>query len=77
MVNPPAPPVPPVAPVDQACAVNFDKPCPLPKWKATWELSRSTSISVCNFSGWYDPKFAAKWGLVRRVRREIDSVAVR
>ena len=49
---------------EQSCAVNFNKPCPLPKWTATWDLARSTAIHPCNFSGFYDPKYAAKWGLV-------------
>jgi hypothetical protein len=61
---PPAPPLPPVPMAAQSCAVDFNKPCPLPKWNATWDLARSTAIQPCNFTGFYDPKYAAKWGLV-------------
>ena len=61
---PPAPPLPLIPMAEQSCAVNFNKLCPLPKWTATWDLARSTAIQPCNFSGFYDPKFAAKWGLV-------------
>ena len=49
--SPPAPPLPPVPMAQQSCAVNFNKPCKLPKWNHTWNLTRSTSMSPCNFTG--------------------------
>ena len=61
-VPPPAPPAPPA--VRLSCGVDNTKPCPLPTWRPTWDLARSTAIQPCNASGWYDPIYAAKWGLV-------------
>jgi len=70
---PPMPrePLPPPAagpstpPVMQSCAATTDNnPCPLPKWDPVWDLARSTNIQPCNFSGFYNSTFAAKWGLV-------------
>ena len=43
---------------------TWSKPCPVPTWAPTWDLARSTAIQPCNASGWYDPVYAAKWGLV-------------
>ena len=61
---PPLPSCPPPQP-RIACAIDTDNdPCPLPPWNATWDLARSTAIQPCNTSGFYDPEFAAKWGLV-------------
>ncbi len=36
----------------------------LPSWPATWNMSRSTAIMICNNSGLVDPSWAAPWGLV-------------
>mmetsp|Transcript_3192 Transcript_3192/g.6230 ORF Transcript_3192/g.6230 Transcript_3192/m.6230 type:complete len:443 (-) Transcript_3192:114-1442(-) len=36
----------------------------VPAWPATYDLSRSTVIMACNYSGWFDPIFLGKWGLV-------------
>ena len=47
-----------------SCGVDHSKPCPVPTWTPTWDLARSTAIQPCNASGWYDPEYAAKWGLV-------------
>jgi hypothetical protein len=65
------PPPPPLPPPMLSCAVrqrylgaNASGPCPVPQWDHTWDLARSTAIQPCNVSGWYDPAFAAKWGLV-------------
>ena len=62
----PAPPGPPPSPpeVKLSCGVDRSKPCPVPTWTPTWDLARSTAIQPCNSSGWYDPVYAAKWGLV-------------
>jgi hypothetical protein len=43
---------------------TWSKPCPVPTWAPTWDLARSTAIQPCNATGWYDPVYAAKWGLV-------------
>ena len=50
--------------VKLSCGVDHSKPCPVPTWAPTWDLARSTAIQPCNASGWYDPEYAAKWGLV-------------
>jgi hypothetical protein len=50
--------------VKLSCGVDHSKPCPVPTWTPTWDLARSTAIQPCNASGWYDPGYAAKWGLV-------------
>jgi hypothetical protein len=43
-------------------------PCPngrcIPKWKPTYNMSRSTIFMPCNYSGHYDPAVAAKFGIV-------------
>ena len=52
------------APVAISCGVDHSKPCPVPTWEPTWDLARSTAIQPCNDTGWYDPQFASKWGLV-------------
>eukprot|EP00040_Diaphanoeca_grandis_P010883 m.55771 g.55771 ORF g.55771 m.55771 type:complete len:437 (-) comp22130_c0_seq1:171-1481(-) len=40
-----------------------DKPC-LPKWKPTYNMSLSTIIMPCNYSGHFDPTVASKYGIV-------------
>jgi hypothetical protein len=40
-------------------------PCnPKPRWKPTYNMSESTSMQVCNFSGYQNPSSIRKWGLV-------------
>lgn len=48
-----------------------EKPCPAvppppvhPNWTATYQLNRSTVVYACNFSGFFDPKFLAKFAVV-------------
>ena len=36
----------------------------LPPWPHTYEMAKSTIMMPCNNSGWMDPGFAGKWGLV-------------
>lgn len=60
----PAPPPPPPPEVKISCGVDRATPCPVPTWEPTWDLARSTAIQPCNASGWYDPEYASKWGLV-------------
>lgn len=34
----------------------------VPKWKPTYMMNESTIFMPCNYSGWFDPAFAAKFG---------------
>ena len=36
----------------------------LPSWPATYNMSMSTVFMPCNYSGYFDPAYAARWGLV-------------
>ena len=36
----------------------------LPPWPPTYDMALSTIMMPCNYSGFMDPEFAAKWGLV-------------
>ena len=36
----------------------------LPPWPSTYNMSLSTIIMPCNYTGYMDAEFAAKWGLV-------------
>eukprot|EP01044_Picomonas_judraskeda_P011872 COSAG03_NODE_1657_length_3709_cov_5.853740_4_plen_72_part_00 len=36
----------------------------LPPWPATYNLSRSTFLMPCNYSGFFDPSAAAAYGIV-------------
>jgi hypothetical protein len=49
----PAPPPPPVKNIGL-----------LPKWKPTWNMSRSTMLYTCNHSGFHDANYAARFGVV-------------
>ena len=35
----------------------------MPRWQPTWNMSMSTIIQPCNFSGQMDPNFLGKWGV--------------
>ena len=37
---------------------------PLPRWRPTWQLNRSTMLQPCNYSGYFDPEFSARFGVV-------------
>ena len=37
---------------------------PLPKWTPSYRMNESTFFMPCNYSGWFDPVYAAKWGIV-------------
>ena len=37
---------------------------PLPRWRPTWQLNRSTMLQPCNYSGFFDPEFSARFGVV-------------
>ena len=40
-------------------------PCnPRPPWEPTYVMSKSTSMQVCNFSGYLEPSTVSSWGLV-------------
>lgn len=52
---PPPPPPPPPPP--------FGTPL-LPGWEKTYNMSLSTSIEPCNYSSYFDPEFAARFGYV-------------
>ena len=40
-------------------------PCdPKPSWAPTWAMNASTSLQVCNFSGWQAPASIHRWGLI-------------
>ena len=55
----------PVNPADWYKCRPGSGPCnPKPKWKPTYLMNESTSMQVCNFSGYQDPATVAKWGLV-------------
>jgi hypothetical protein len=36
----------------------------VPRWRPTWQLNRSTMLQPCNYSGYFDPAFSAKFGVV-------------
>lgn len=36
---------------------------PTPYWEPTWDMKMSTIIMPCNTSGWFDPAFAARYGI--------------
>ena len=36
---------------------------PATTWTPTWDMARSTIIMPCNTSGFFDPAFAAKYGI--------------
>ena len=36
----------------------------MPPWEPTYNMSLSTIMMPCNYSGYMDPSFSAKWGLV-------------
>jgi len=44
------------------CAI--DPPCAVPTWSPVWELNISTVMQPTNYSGLFNPAYAAKWGLV-------------
>lgn len=55
----------PVDPADWFACRPGSGPCnPRPTWKPTYKMSESTSMQVCNFSGYQDPASISKWGLV-------------
>lgn len=55
----------PVNPADWFACRPGSGPChPKPRWKPTYNMSESTSLQVCNFSGYQDPSSIRKWGLV-------------
>eukprot|EP01047_Picozoa_sp_COSAG01_P024574 COSAG01_NODE_1523_length_10022_cov_6.693339_4_plen_127_part_00 len=40
-------------------------PCdPKPRWAPTYVMAESTSMQVCNFSGYQDPASIHRWGLI-------------
>jgi hypothetical protein len=52
---------------------EFDTPRPadsewpapmLPRWKPSWNMSQSTIMQPCNYSGFLEPSFASKFGIV-------------
>jgi len=48
----------------QSCSYDPNRTCPPPRWKPVWDLAASTFMQPCNHSGYFDPSFAAKYGLV-------------
>ena len=55
----------PVDPKDWFACRPGSGPCnPKPKWAPTYNMRESTSMQVCNFSGYQDPATTRKWGLV-------------
>ena len=55
----------PVDPADWFKCRPGSGPCnPQPRWEPTYVMSESTSMQVCNFSGYQDPATVSKWGLV-------------
>lgn len=62
--TPPAPaPAPPPAPPPPPPAIPWGVP-PLPSWPAVYNMSLSTAIEPCNYSGLFDLDFASKFGYV-------------
>jgi len=36
----------------------------LPKWPPTYNMSQSTIIQPCNYSGYFSPEFSGKWAII-------------
>ena len=47
----------------------------LPRWKPTWNMSLSTVMQPCNDSGFLEPTFASKFGIVDIVGSQTNPVA--
>lgn len=41
----------------------------LPPWPPTWNMSLSTAIMPCNYSGLFDTTFSSRFGITDYVRR--------
>ena len=63
---PPAPGPPPSVGPDQwfACRPGSGPCNPKPAWTPTYVMAESTSMQVCNFSGFQDPASIHQWGLI-------------
>jgi hypothetical protein len=57
--GPPPPPLPPPSPPP----IPWGTP-PLPSWSPTYNMSLSTAIEPCNYSGFFDLDFASRFGYV-------------
>jgi hypothetical protein len=46
-----------------ACALNG--PCPVPPWRSSWDIAGSMAIQLTNYTGYFDPAIAARYGACR------------